>query len=184
MVWWNALLPVMTLLLGAWLTEVAASRREANSWLRSRKDRLDQRRAVLQDRRDDFELDVLVRCHTALSDVARSASRVHHLDVMQSRNSGRYASHLLPEDASNALMLASRSLRDVVGLILDDELRERVVAAHSRMLIPSGQINSRAEEAEALFQAAAEELLAAQDAVSSRIRSIYIERELGLATAL
>lgn len=173
MEWWNVLLPIVTLLLGAVLTEASSERRERRAWVRSRADRLELLEVSRADQRSHFQLDVLMRCHAALGDVARASGRVHHLDVMQARESGLYASHQLPEDASTKLMEASRTLYDVVGLILDDDLRAQVSAAHAAILVPSQQLKSDPEQAEITFTSAVMELHRAQEAVSAHIRDLY-----------
>lgn len=172
MEWWNALLPVVTLVLGVLLAEVTTSRRETRQWERTQAAVTQERRQRFSEERASFELEVLSRCHAALGDLARACGRVHFLDSQVAKASGRYASHQLPEDASDALFRATRTLYDVSGLILDDRLRSLVSAAHAAAMLPSQQFNSTPDHAEALFSEAVLQVHVAQEAVSERIRML------------
>jgi hypothetical protein len=173
MTWWTAILPVLTLMLGAAGNEWTSGRRDTRAAQLLKESRDVDGATKLRDRRDTFELDALTRTITALGDLGRASARAHHQDSMIAKQSGKYASHLLGEDVSEQLMLATRAMHDVEGLILDDTIRQAVIYAHAAILAPSSRLESDPDEASRMFSAGAQELFDAQEIVSERIREIY-----------
>jgi hypothetical protein len=153
---WNVILPVVTLILGALLTQLGEARREAAALKRERKLReLDRDQARL-DRRESFELSHLIDVHEGLSEVFTAALRVHeHVE-------GQTA---IPPEVNDNFMAANRKIASIKGLVLDDEIRLRVDSAHgaaNRMSMGAGSI----ERTFALLDQA-------QMGIAARIREIY-----------
>jgi hypothetical protein len=93
MTWWNAVLPVVTLILGYVGTLWTEERRDARALERARTERQESVATAKGDRRESFELETLARAHTAISDFGRAVGRLHHVDSMIAKTSGEYASH-------------------------------------------------------------------------------------------
>ncbi|WP_445183652.1 hypothetical protein ACTXG6_35220 [Pseudonocardia sp. Cha107L01] len=166
------LLPLITFLVGAGSTVFAETRRDARLLRRELAAHDRMRRAAAEDRRDTFELEHLLKLNSALSDHARAAGAAHHADIMMSRQTGKYGSARLGDELSDALMKANRSVNELKGLVLVDEVRQLVQDAQTALNTPQ---SARSEDAaEAAMATASVALNAAQSAIATRVRSIYL----------
>ncbi|GAA0452344.1 hypothetical protein GCM10010361_15560 [Streptomyces olivaceiscleroticus] len=172
--WFTAVWPVATFVLGHASTYLTGFITEKRQIAREAQARAAEREKTLAERRETFELDHLERLNEALQKLGRATSRVHFLDTMTSQASGEYASTLLPEDDSNALLDANRDVFMLRNLVLDDGLRVHVEHAHDLLNIPSGLHRSDPEAAESSYHQAILALNDAQSAIAQRIRQIYM----------
>jgi hypothetical protein len=157
----TAVLPVISLVLGAWLTQLSEGRRESAALQREQKVReLDRDQAAIE-RRETFEITHLTGVNEALSEVFAGALECYtRIEANESSTA-----------ASAQLMAANRRMSSVKGLILDDNIRALVSDAHERCNRVSG-----GPRPEAPYTAVAETYLqveAAQAAIAARIRQIY-----------
>ena len=170
---WTAVWLVVALVLG-WLgstfTEGRRHRRRAK---RAREERLEQRREAHSEHRRQFELTTLSDSYGALSRLARAAARVHLLELTIARTSSTYGGHHIDDDElDEEHRLATLEVSRLAGLILDDELRQLVTAAHDAVLsVPMGQ--KTVAQGEAQFNHAFEKVDVAQCACAERIRELY-----------
>ncbi|MFF5004122.1 hypothetical protein ACFY3G_14905 [Streptomyces phaeochromogenes] len=155
----TAVLPVMTLVLGAWLNQLNEGRREAAALKREEKLRQLDREQSLIDRRETFELTHLAEVNDLLSRLFTAALRCHeHVE----------AGEPLGEDGG-ALMGVNREIARVKGLVIDDRIRGLVEAAHrhaNQLSMSSGTHITETAEAYAQVEAA-------QTAIAARLRDIY-----------
>lgn len=172
--WFNAVWPVATFLLGHASTYFTGFITEKRQIAREAKARQGERDKVLIERRETFELDHLERLNEALQKLGRAASGLHRFDTMASRQTGEYASTLVPEEDSNAYLDANRDVYMLRNLILDDALRVHVAHAHELLNMPSSMSRSNPEQAEDAFTQAILALDDAQSAIAQRIRQIYM----------
>ena len=176
MTWWSAVLPIVTLVLGYVGTLVTEDRRDQRATTRERELRIEDERRGRLLKRDDFELNTLLRAHTALGDVGRAAGRVMHFDTMSGRSTGVYAGTQLTTELSDRLFQEDRALHDVTGLILDDAIRLAVEDVHMGLTRATNNIRAPLEQGELVTLAAIAQVGAAQDLVSERIRAVYRSR--------
>jgi hypothetical protein len=174
--WWNAILPVVTLILGYFGTLWTEERRDARALSRARSERAELAGIARADRRESFELETLARAHAALGDFGRAVGRVDHLDSMSAKTTGEYGSAQLPAEADEALRAANRALSDAKGLILDDELREAVAVAQTKGNLTSAMRGADPIAVEAARAEGITALVAALERISERIREIYKAR--------
>ncbi|MEZ0066696.1 hypothetical protein ABIA32_002708 [Streptacidiphilus sp. MAP12-20] len=173
---WATIWPTLAFFLGGLSSYARDALTEKRQRHRLAAERSAERARVTLDRREAFELDHLQRLNDALQDLGRAAGRMHYLDTMASHQTGIYAGPGVPEDASTALLDANRSVHTLKGLVLDDELREKVAETQRLLNIPSSMHNSTPAEAERAFEPAIRALDETQAAVSARIREIYISQ--------
>jgi hypothetical protein len=155
----TAVLPVASLVLGAWLTQLSEARRESAALKREEKLRQLDRAQALIDRRETFELTHLVEVNDLLSRLFTAALACHE-HVQDAEPLG---------EAGVALFATNREISRVKGLIIDDVIRAFVETAHTeanRLSMSSGTHFTEAAEAFA-------HVSAAQGAISSRLRDIY-----------
>ena len=171
--WWNAILPVVTLILGYLGTLWTEERRDARALSRARSERAELAAVARADRRESFELETLARAHAALGDFARAVGRVDYLDSMIAKTTGVYGSAQLPDDASETLRVTNRALSDAKGLILDDELREAVAVAQTKDNLISAMRGADPIAVEAVRAEGLTAVVIASDLISARIRDIY-----------
>jgi hypothetical protein len=149
----------MSLVLGAWLTQLSEGRREVTALKREEKLRqLDRERALI-DRRETFELTHLVEVNDLLSRVFTAALRCHE-HVQDGEPLG---------EAGTALFASNREISRVKGLVLDDVIRALVDTAHTeanRLSLSSGTHYTEVVEVYAYVEGA-------QDAIARRLRDIY-----------
>lgn len=155
----TAVLPVLTLVLGAFLNQLSEGRREAAALKREVQLRqFDRERAVIE-RRETFELTHLVEINDLLSQLFTAALRCYHLNLDNEPH---------PE-ATRQLFAVNREITRVQGLIIDDVIRDLVETAHERANQLSRSSGSQYTE-EPLTYAT---IVAAQEAIAARLRDIY-----------
>lgn len=125
MTWWNAVLPVVTLVLGYVLTLWSESRRDTRAAREAAANRREEKRSHLVAERRVFELDTLQASAHAISRLARAASRAHHFDLSAAKASDtdRYINFQLPDGVSDELFEANRGLARLEARVLDERVR-------------------------------------------------------------
>ena len=93
---------------------------------------------------------------------------------MISKQTGSYASTLLPEGVSEEQRLANQRVHALSSLVLIEEIRTAVTTAQTLINRPSGMHKSDPKVAERAFNDGAVAVDAAQEAVAARIREIYL----------
>ena len=172
---WNAVLPVITLVIGSILTFWAESNRDTRAARRAGMEREAAQRARLTEERRAFELETLQASGDAIARLARAAAQAHHFDLRSAKEAGKdqYVNFLLPADIDGELFQANRELARLEARILDEPARTAISQFRSdvaRLGIPDGISVSAAES---LFQDLASSADAAQRHVSARLRGIY-----------
>lgn len=172
MTWVNAVLPVVTLIFGYFGTLFTESKRDGRAATRAREERdavADQKR---REWRESFELETLRRAHTSLSDLTRAAMRHHLADLREAQSTGVYGRAIVDDELGQTLLAANRAVYEVLGLILDDDIRASVLSAHQAVNLASGHRGS-ATEAENLITLGITQVELAQQAIAERIRELY-----------
>lgn len=174
MEWWNAVLPVLTLVIGyvgTLVTEAAQGSRARRIAMEEREDALSVTHTA---ERRAFELQTLTDLKVALTDLGRAAGRVHHFDLMTARQNGDAAmpSTQLPADINAALFEANGRVQSLAGLVMDAAARTKV-SEFASAVARLGMTRQPEAQAERELLAAVEVLEEAQRLLAERIRSIY-----------
>ncbi|MBV1940891.1 hypothetical protein KUF83_30630 [Streptomyces sp. BV286] len=158
----TAVLPVITLILGAWLNQRSEERRETAALRREERLRQLERDHVRLERRESFELTHLEEVY----DVLRKANTAA-LMFRVMRTSGDS-----PEAPGRELSEVNRQLASLTKLVLDNDIRRKVLQASADangMAIdpapPSATLDSTVKAQVSLGEA--------QDAIATRLREIY-----------
>ncbi|MER6205947.1 hypothetical protein [Streptomyces sp. NPDC001642] len=155
----TAVLPVVTLVLGAWLTVLSEGRRDKAALRRELLARRIERTQALTDRREAFELTHLVEVNDLLATLFGNALRCNELLL----------DRLPLGEVGTNLQAANREMTKLTGLVLEDSVRQLVERAHreaNRLSInSSGNVTAAAE--------AYEHVERAQQAIAERLRDIY-----------
>lgn len=166
-------LPLITAAAGYGASLFTETRRDLRAAKRADVERQAADEAKQRDRRETFELDVLLRTQKALTDLARAATRHYLADMRLVRETGTpYGTGLVDDELSQLLMTTNRVLREVEELILDDSLRAHVEFAHEALNQPA-RPGVTADDAEALWVKSGSYVDGAQRAIGERIRQIY-----------
>lgn len=175
MKWWNAVLPVITLLLGYFGTFIVDSRRTAAERQAAEATRIAVRNDARSDARRAFELETLLALQDAMGAMVRAAGRAHHFDVMTAREVGskRLVNSLLPEDVNAEIFAANREVSRLVGRVLDERIRDVVESLRGAVATQSAAIDISVAEGNAQMLVIADLVDEAQTLVSARIRGIY-----------
>lgn len=174
MKWWNAVLPVLTLVLGylgTLVTEAAQGNRARRIAKEEREDALSVAHAA---ERRAFELQTLTELKAALADLGRAAGRAHHFDLITARQNGAATmpSTQLPDEIDAALFDTNGRVQSLLGLVMDEAARTKVgefTSAVARL----GVTKRPEDQAERELLAAVELLEESQRLLAERIRSIY-----------
>ncbi|MEU9149190.1 hypothetical protein AB0D59_01220 [Streptomyces sp. NPDC048417] len=158
----TAVLPVITLVLGAWLSQRSEERREEAALRREEALRQLERDTVRLDRRESFELTHLVEVYETLSKANTAA-----LMFRVARTTGGET-----EASGRELADANRKLVSLTKLVLDTDIRVKVMKAHSDA---NGMAVDPAAPSDAPDSAvqAQHSLGTAQEAIAERLREIY-----------
>lgn len=136
------------------------------------------RQEVLQDRKEQFELEVLKNAYAALNRLARAAMRFHLIDMSVAKEIGSYASRRIDEltgpELDEEFRHASVQLSSEIALILDDVLRARLEETRDALNKPSKLYHSSAEEADRMMMQAVEATYETQRVIGIRIRELYM----------
>ena len=178
MTWVNALLPVVTLVLG-WMLSVRTDERRAVREREATERALKATRETSRrDRRETFELESLRELQEAMTSLARAVTRFHLLDLRVAKETGSdYGAHVVGEadttGLSEELRLGMGKAGRLAGLVLDDELRDRVKAAIHAMSALGVPPPKSIERAQAEWAHAVTLVDIAGDRISERVREIY-----------
>lgn len=156
----TAVLPVITLVLGAWLSQVSEGRREDAALKREVRVReLDREQARL-DRREAFEL-------THLDEASQCLTRIHLAALLTHMHNAGADS----PSQGEAYQQAAEEMTRLQGLILDDDLRRLVIKTLdyvSRLRYSSDDTVTQIADTQELVHAS-------QEALTGRLRAIYRE---------
>lgn len=123
---WNALLPIITLLIGGVLAyygqRAQADRQNRAALVAAEAAAERERRRELEIRRETFELTHLVDVQRALMHADTVASRLFNEAMHEAGKTGEFRERVSDPEFSQA----SRDLQAVYGFVLDDEVRARV----------------------------------------------------------
>ncbi|MCQ1994259.1 hypothetical protein [Arthrobacter sp. zg-Y1171] len=150
--------------------------------LQSRRDdaiRIRDRRENMQDRRDQFELEVLRNAYSSLNRLARAAMRFHLVDMSVAKEVGSYASRRI-EDLTGAELdeefrQAAVQLSSEIELVFDDNLRQRLKETRDALRTPSVMFHSNAVDADRAMNKAVTATSETQEALGVRIRELYLQ---------
>jgi len=174
MKWWNAILPVVTLVLGyvgTLVTEAAQGNRARRIAKEERDDALSATHAA---ERRAFELQTLTDLKSALADLGRAAGKAHHFDYMAAKEAGSATmpTTLLPPEINAELFETNRRVQSLVGVVMDEEARGKIdqfASAVARL----GTRKRSVDDAERELHSAVELVDDAQRLLAERIRAIY-----------
>lgn len=172
--WFDVVWPVAAFFLGGASAHMRDALTEKRTLRRETTARKVERDKAVLERKESFELDHLQKLNDALNTLGRTAARAHHTDSMSGRSTGIYAGTLLTDQTSDDFLLANRTARTLIGLVLNDELRDLVERTYVALNLPSTMIQAPLDQAEAAFAQAIELLNVAQAAIARRIRDIYV----------
>lgn len=120
----NSLLPLFSAL-GRFPTgAVSEYLRDWRTRAREREARESARRLQLFERRSDFQRETLLTLQHSISALTRAVGRMHHLDEMEFRKTGKWGGNLFPEDLDSACHEASVKTLMRLVRVRDDAVRE------------------------------------------------------------
>lgn len=140
--------------------------------------RIRSRQEIMQDRKEQVELEVLKNAYVALNRLARVAMRFHLIDMSVAKENGSYASRCIDDLTGSELdeefRHASVQLSSEIALILDDDLRARLGETRDALNTPSEMYHSSAEDADRVMMQAVEDTYETQRLIGIRIRELYM----------
>jgi hypothetical protein len=158
----TAVLPVITLVLGAWLNQRSEERREAAALRREEAIRQLERDHVRLDRRESFELTHLVDLYDALSEAYTAA-----LKFRWTRWTGADI-----DAPGRELSAANQKIISMTKLVLDADIRSKVAIAQTHANeMALDEADPMADTTSAVK--AQGSLGTAQEAMAERLREIY-----------
>ena len=133
----TAWFPLLTALIGflagaisEWFRDRRATKRDretANATtVREREAREAVRRAQLFELRANFQRETLLELQDAVMKLSRAAGRMHHIDDMEHRKTGKWGGHLFPEDLDDAAHQANVKTLVLMVRVRDRQIREMV----------------------------------------------------------
>ncbi|MDT0572299.1 hypothetical protein RM704_33405 [Streptomyces sp. DSM 3412] len=159
----TAVLPVVTLMLGAWMNQLSEAKRENAALQRERQVRELDREQSRLDRREAFELDHLAKASECLSRLF-SAALMEHLHRVNAAS---------PAPQADAFVRETEELARLQALILDEGIRTLVESARQQLSKLGWAGAGTPEELGDLVVQSHNHLTAAQEALASRLRTIY-----------
>jgi hypothetical protein len=155
----TAVLPVLTLVLGAWLNQLSEERRERAALQREEKVRQLDREHARMDRREAFELTHLAEINELLARLFTVAIRCHE-HVTDDEPLGEHG---------DALMGYNREITRLKALVLDDDLRTLVDRAHRE----ANHLSMSRADGYTQVADVHVHVSAAQEGLALRLRDIY-----------
>lgn len=174
MKWWNAILPVVTLVVGYVGTLVTEAAQGDRARRIAKEERADALSATHTAERRAFELQTLTDLKSALADLGRAAGKAHYFDYMKAQETGSTTmpTTLLPPEINTELFETNRRVQSLVGVVMDEASRNKVdefASAVARL----GHRERPIIEAERELNSAVELVDDAQRMLAARIRAIY-----------
>jgi len=113
-----------------WLRDRRASERErataeATS-IREREAREATRQVQLFERRANFQRETLLNLQDAVVKLTRTAGRMHHIDEMEHRKTGKWGGFSFPEGLSDDALQAGVAIMVLTSRVRDEQIREMV----------------------------------------------------------
>jgi hypothetical protein len=119
----NSWLPLLSALGGYLTGAITEYLRDRRARQREREARDATRQLQLSERRSDFQRETLLNLQDAVQDLARATGRMHHLDEMEFRRTGRWGGNLFPEDLDSAAHEAGVKTLKYMVRVRDDSIR-------------------------------------------------------------
>jgi uncharacterized membrane protein len=116
--------PVLTLLLGFAASWISEWFRDDRTSKREREAREAARQAQLFERRANFQRETLLNLQDAVAKLARTTGRMHHLDSMNHRSTGKWGGFLFPENLDDDAHQANVAVMLLTSRVRDEYIRE------------------------------------------------------------
>jgi len=116
--------PVFTALLGFVTAGISEWFRDRRALGREREAREATRRVQLSERRANFQRETLLNLQDAIVKLSRAAGRMHHLDEMEYRKTGKWGGHLFPDDLDDDAHHANVTSMVLTSRVRDERIRE------------------------------------------------------------
>ena len=134
--------PLLTALLGYLTSAISERFRDeralkrdkaaaAATSVREREARTAARRDLMIERRIVFQRETLLNLQDAIVKLTRAAGRMHHLDEIEHRKSGKWAGMLFPDDLDASSHEANVTIMVLTARVRDDRIRELVTKFRS-----------------------------------------------------
>lgn len=120
----TSLVPLLSALGGFLLGGVTEYLRDRRVRTREREARAEARKLQLFERRSDFQRETLLNLQEAVLQLSRAVGRIHHLNEMEFRKTGKWGNNLFPEDLDNGAYEASVKTLMYMMRVRDDNIRE------------------------------------------------------------
>ncbi|MEU9640931.1 hypothetical protein [Streptomyces sp. NPDC048188] len=170
----TAVLPVISLVLGAWLTQLNDRRRDAAQLRREEAAHTLERHRQRDDRQEEFELAHLADLHSALTDLVSSGIALCFQRIGKPLPRSEDAN--TPE--ADEFWENHRRVSALRTLVLDDQIRADVQALQGRFVEatsnPWDENSSRAQPSARGLAVQAEQV---SEQVAARVREIYKTRQ-------
>lgn len=175
--WWDSVWPVITFVVGIASTFFLGAL--GARWQRTREAaaRNDEHNRLLRERREAFELKTLEDLTPSIRAFAGAAWKVHHLSTREPSADGNINESKVPKDHIHKMIEAERDVRVLAERILDDNLRQAVIAAVDQMDIVDLLEPQPVEDARRFWHTGSKVLEAARENASTHMRKIYLARE-------
>jgi hypothetical protein len=148
--------PVLTLFLGFAASWISEWFRDGRTIKREREAREAASRVQRSERRTNFQRETLLNLQDSVAKLARATGRMHHLDEMEHRKTGKWRSSRFPENLNADAHQSNVSVMLLTSRVRDDDIRELAEtfrrAANEVPICPNAEAagNSLAKMAEAL----------------------------------
>lgn len=97
------------------------------------KEHMVERQAAADEQRRIFERNTLQDLNKAITKAMRDVTVVHLADLDAETKTGTYGGHLLPEGTETGYLEHAQELAHLTNLVLDDRLRDEMIALRSGM---------------------------------------------------
>ncbi|WP_049568842.1 hypothetical protein [Streptomyces sp. SBT349] len=167
--WFNTVLPVLTLILGAAGAFAQQAFGEGRQDRREREGRQHERVVATVERREEFELTHLAEFHRLLQ-VQADALMTYNLAERNRQDPGSP----FPEEPHDEMLAVERRVQAQIGLILPEGLRQQATEIHEALSDVGGDLAAGAlPDLDDVY----DQLAAFFDALAARVREIYAGRD-------
>lgn len=97
------------------------------------KEHMVERQATAKEQRRVFERNTLQDLNKAITKAMRDVTVIHLADLDAETKTGTYGGHLLPEGIETGHLEHAQELAHLTNLVLDDHLRDEVIALRAGM---------------------------------------------------
>lgn len=121
--WAPIITPIVTLLLGYFGKAYEDRAQNDRAVAREREMRIAARRDLRATSRITFQRETLLALQEAAQKLARASGRAQHLDLMASRQNGRWGRQLLPPDLDDELLTTQTQTNLLASRVRDEAVR-------------------------------------------------------------